>query len=71
MDVIDGTTVLTEANSDSIFLVRVIALAWEYHTFSGDSHLMDKSLITKGINDAVECCKVHSRLSFLSDEGVF
>lgn len=68
MDIVDSTTILAEANSDSVIFFCVIALARENHTLSSNRHLMDESLITKCIDDTIERRKIHSWLSFLSDE---
>jgi hypothetical protein len=59
MDIIYGTTVLTEADRDSISLSWILTLTREYHTLSCDCHLMDESLVSEGIDDAVERREVH------------
>ena len=68
MNIIDGTTVLAETDRDSVIFLSMIALARENHTFTSNRHLMDESLITECINDAIERREIHSWLSFFSDE---
>ena len=67
MGVIDSTTILTEADRDSIILLRMITLAWEYYTFSCDRHLVDESFIAESINDTVERREVHTVVSFANE----
>jgi hypothetical protein len=59
MDIIDRTTVLTEADRDSISVSGILTLTWEYDTLSCDRHLMDESLITKCIDDTIERREIH------------
>lgn len=67
MDIIDRSTILTEAQTDSVICMGSLALAWEYHSFTCDRHLMDESLITKCIDDTIERREIHPIVS-LSDE---
>jgi hypothetical protein len=68
MDIIDDPTILTEAHHDSITQLCILTLTWEYHPFSRDCDLVDESLIPKCIDDTIERCEIHARLSFFSDE---
>jgi hypothetical protein len=60
MDIVDRTTVFTEAHGDTIFFSWIFTLTREYDPFSGDRHLMDESLVTKCIDDTVESREVHT-----------
>lgn len=59
MLVIDGSTILTEANRDRLIVGLIHTLTWEYDSFSCDRHLMKKSLIFERIYDSIERRKVH------------
>ena len=63
MSIIDRSTVLAEADRDSIFTSRMITLAGEYDAFTRDRHLMDQSLIAKCIDDPIECREIHPIVS--------
>ena len=62
--------VFTEGDSDSIMWCCVSTLTWEYEAFSGNSHLVDKSLILERIDDTIEGCEIHTAVS-LADEFLF
>ncbi len=71
MGIIYSSTVLTEADCNSIIWASIGALASENHSFSSDSHLMDESLCDECIYNSIESCEVHSRFSLFSDEFLF
>ena len=61
--IMDGATILTEADRDGIISLCMITLAGEYHSFSGDRHLVNESLISEGIDDTIERCEIHPVVS--------
>lgn len=70
MDVIDGTTILTKTNRDSIIFLSMIALTRENHAFPSNRHLMDETLVTKCIDNTIKRRKIHSRLSFFPYKSI-
>lgn len=71
MYIIDGTTIFTETYRNRIIWSGALTLTRENNTLSGNTHFMDKSLVTKCIHDTVERCEIHPRMSFATNEFVF
>ena len=67
MHIIYCTTVLTESDSHCIARGSIATLTWEYETLTCYCHLMDESLILECVDYTVECCEIHTTVSF-SDE---
>lgn len=59
MDVIYGSTVITEAYSHGIVTMGIFTLTWKYHSLSCYRHFVDESLTRKCIDDTVECGEIH------------
>ena len=68
MGVIYGSTVLTEADRDSIIESTISTLASEYESLSSDRRLMDESLSLERIDNTVEGSEIHPWFSFFTDE---
>ena len=68
MGVIYGSTVLTEADRDSIIESTISTLASEYESLSSDRRLMDESLSLERIYNTVEGSEIHPRFSFFANE---
>lgn len=68
MGVIYGSTVLTEADRDSIIEPTVSTLASEYESLSSDRRLMDEPLSFECIYNTVEGSEIHSGFSLFADE---
>jgi hypothetical protein len=68
MDIVYGTTVLTESDRNSIILCPIFTLTREYETLSRDREFMDESLVLECIDDTVEGSEIHPRLSLLPDK---
>lgn len=64
MYIIYCTTIFTESDRDCIMGHSITALACENQSFSCYIHLMDESLILECIDDTVECCEIHTTISF-------
>lgn len=68
MGIIYGTTILTKTNCYSIIWSSISTLTGKYDSFSGNRHLMNESLFFECINNSIESCEIHTRLSFFTYE---
>jgi len=71
MSIIDGPTVLTKANRDSIIDSSISTLACKNKSFTRYRDLMDESLCLECIDNTIECRQIHPWLSFFPDEPLF
>lgn len=58
--IIDRATVLTERESNRIPQTWVLTLARKYNSFPSNIYLMNESLRTKRIDNAIECREIHT-----------
>ncbi len=68
MSIIYGSTVLTEADRDSVIESTISTLTGEYESLSSNRGLMDESLSLERIYDTVESREIHPRFSFFPNE---
>ena len=71
MLVIYSSTVLTKSDGDGIVRSGIATLTWKYQSLSSNCHFMDESLHFEGVDDTIEGCEIHPRLSLFSDEFLF
>jgi hypothetical protein len=68
MGIVDGSTVLTEADRDRIIWSTIGTLTGEYESLSCDRSLVDQSLSLECIDDTIEGGEIHPGFSFFPDE---